>query len=393
MTQVPSELVDKIIDNLEGDAPSLLSCCRAARTFVQPSQMRLFKKVTILATSDGDPCYKFYNSITNSPHLASFVQELSVDMLQPGARAVHMGGRSYCSSWIMEHDTKLSKILPRLRLKHISLYDNTPAYQQTFPMDWTRLGPALLYALTAVFSSPTLESVHLKGWQLSSPQQLLSLFAKAKALKSLSISRLSFDRSGQWSTSAPWLPKLASLSILELEGKQTSSSFLHPQIDLSGITTLVVASGSQRRIMEPDVVKGLEHLSVYLGGSLDPKSFLTPNLRSIHLYVHNLDTVMLALFQSIPENSRLERITLDVYASHAAVDVKSRVFDNTMESRISSHLHSLRIVEIRCVLMHGEERGFFAWTERMRMAFQCLQRRGLLSFKRLSDSEYLEMWK
>ncbi|KAJ7359427.1 hypothetical protein DFH08DRAFT_846076 [Mycena albidolilacea] len=76
----------------------------------------------------------------------------------------------------------LSLVLPLLDLKRISLIDNAPVEWDgngEFRMDWNSLGRVLNSALAAVFFSPTLESVHLRGIVVDSPAQLFSLFSEA----------------------------------------------------------------------------------------------------------------------------------------------------------------------------------------------------------------------
>ncbi|KAJ7359460.1 hypothetical protein DFH08DRAFT_846146 [Mycena albidolilacea] len=78
------ELVDPIVDDLYGDAPSLKSCSLAARIFVASAQTCVFNKIEILPPSRNangsrdSPWEKFYKLLTSSPHLAPHVDELHV---------------------------------------------------------------------------------------------------------------------------------------------------------------------------------------------------------------------------------------------------------------------------------------------------------------------------
>ncbi|KAJ7607741.1 hypothetical protein FB45DRAFT_1067769 [Roridomyces roridus] len=234
-THIPQELIDLIVGNLAGDTPTLKSCSLAARAFVHPSQILLFKNIKILSPTPnrtGDnPCQRFYKRITSSPHLASYVQSLHI--------VLAVGGKDEATvteprpSWIMSGRT-LSLILPLLTLKHIDIIDTSPN-RATSRLIWSQLGRTLRSALAAMFSSPTLQIVHLQSVRLSSPREFLSLFC-----------RVSFDptqKDESWPPSRTWRPKLTSVFVSKQIEHTFYSHLINPQIDFSGLTKLTVIAG------------------------------------------------------------------------------------------------------------------------------------------------------
>ncbi|KAF8194361.1 hypothetical protein K438DRAFT_1827846 [Mycena galopus ATCC 62051] len=167
----------------------------------------------------------------------------------------------------------LASVLPLLDLKRISLIENSPVDWNgwgDFSMNWTRLGRVLKSALAAVFSSPRLESVHLRGIVVQSPAQLLSLFSEATSLKHMSISRVYFtqqwNQRDSWPETQPWRPQLRSLLVSDILGDLLCRHFLHPRIDLTRVTSLTIATENDewRQKMSQAVVSGAtRHLGLY----------------------------------------------------------------------------------------------------------------------------------
>ncbi|KAJ7643522.1 hypothetical protein FB45DRAFT_1020361 [Roridomyces roridus] len=225
---VPQELVDAIIEMLEGPA-SLKSCSLAARTFVHPSQARLFKRIELLPvgphSGGSSPCQRFYQTLTDAPHLATLVDDL------------HVVREHKPPSWIVSDPT-----FP------LNVTDDVSDFEGEYGLHWGRLYPQLKSTLLSVFSSPTLESVHLRGLVLQSPIELLSFFSEATSLKSLSLSRILFDPAQStahdpWPQSRPWHPRLVSFLISEVHWEEPLiHHFISPRIDLSHLKSLTIAS-------------------------------------------------------------------------------------------------------------------------------------------------------
>ncbi|KAJ7608357.1 hypothetical protein FB45DRAFT_1067467 [Roridomyces roridus] len=378
---IPQELIDLILSNLAGDALSLKSCSLTTRTFVRPSQVLLFKRVTILPpmpNRTGDnPCQRFYKRITSSPHLASYVQELRVVLaVRPkGSEATEPG-----LSWIISGRT-LSLVLPLLNLTHISLADTSFPGRATGGLNWSQLGRSLRSALSAVFSSPILQSVDLQGVYISSPRELLSLFCDACSLKSLNLTRVWFDpthKDDSWPLSRTWRPKLTSVFFFETFGDPFCSHFRNPQIDLSGLTKLMIlASSMDGWIFGPDVTPVLGDLMIYLDPLPSFNSFVTPNLRSLRVFTSNWSEGLLQFFTVCPRNAHIEIFSLDGPSTPCTVDLT--VLNDAVESLLP-HLPSLKKVQLRVLQTRDvDHQAVLDWAETIRASLKSLASRGLLS--------------
>jgi hypothetical protein len=181
----------------------------------------------------------------------------------------------------------LSLILPLLDLTRISIVENGSTHHSgmAYSRSWDKMEQTLKSALASVFSSPRLEAVHLRGLVLESPRQLLSLFSKATALKELSLSRLYFtqhwSRHERWPESQLWHPKLRSLLVNDFYTGGFSQYFVHPQIDLTSVRTLTVATHLRKQIIRATnrgLPGGVEHLSLWVAYDIDGcEHFFCPN--------------------------------------------------------------------------------------------------------------------
>ncbi|KAJ6472370.1 hypothetical protein C8R47DRAFT_1324744 [Mycena vitilis] len=88
MVEFAQELIDAIIDEIAAteewcdspDRKSLKACALVARTFLVPSQRRLFQSLTLpLAVKRGDDMKEAALQFTTSPHLGSYVRDLHLD--------------------------------------------------------------------------------------------------------------------------------------------------------------------------------------------------------------------------------------------------------------------------------------------------------------------------
>ncbi|KAJ7832841.1 hypothetical protein B0H14DRAFT_2309282, partial [Mycena olivaceomarginata] len=83
----PQELVDIVVNNLQDDTPSLKACSLTAHTFVPSARIHIFKRIEIMPPNDNpgskeppsrSPCQKLLKMLNSSPHIAPFVEELSI---------------------------------------------------------------------------------------------------------------------------------------------------------------------------------------------------------------------------------------------------------------------------------------------------------------------------
>ncbi|KAJ7669481.1 hypothetical protein DFH06DRAFT_185203 [Mycena polygramma] len=382
MPRLPQELVDIIVDNIyedENDIADLKSCSLAARAFVSSARRYIFRKIEILPPrSSCNPCQRFYQLITSSPHIAPLVEELCIVLVGSETSFAYNEDGEYLQNrhitWVM-HGRTLSLVLPLLDLKRISLTENAPDWNGwgEFSMNWNKMGRKLKSALRDVFSSPKLEAVHLRGIVIESPRELLSLFSETSSLKELSLSRLYFtqrwDQRDAWPESQMWRPQLRSLLIAKLQSETFSRFMLNSRIDLTRVSSLTLSTGSKQ--WENKLVRaasGVEHLRLWYMQTELGEEIFSVNLRSIHLFSTVVLRLLRLFFEACPHDSRLEYITLEGHIG----DPNTTDLDATVEWTVA-HLRSLTTVEIKL-----RPESFHQWADDLRAALPSLERRSLL---------------
>ncbi|KAJ6588074.1 hypothetical protein B0H19DRAFT_1366790 [Mycena capillaripes] len=403
--ELPQELVDIIIDHLHNDIPSLKSCSLAAHSFLASARIHIFNKIEIKpphSFSFRTPCQKFHQLLTSSPHITPLVDELCIVLVgsersfERGSDGQYLEDRHV--PWIMAEGT-LSLILPLLDLKRLSIVENAPwnwSSSGRFSMNWDNLRGQLKTTLADVFSSPRLQSVHLRGMTFESPYQLLSLFSDATSLTNMSLSRLYFTQSADlnlWPESRPWRPQLRSLLLSDAGGVSISSYLVNPCFDLTHVRSLTAATkntGWKKLIQATS--SALEHLRLgYLRTHHveDLSNVLGANLRSVHFSsTGSLFSWMDKFFRACPRDSRLETITFQgpVKSSSSLSDL-----NDTIESALI-HLKSLKTVEIRLWIMGHQQLPLSEWTAVVRGTLTSLERRGILRLIEREQSHVRHGW-
>ncbi|KAJ7506982.1 hypothetical protein B0H11DRAFT_1969705 [Mycena galericulata] len=384
---IPQELVDLIVDNLQGDVPTLKSCSLAPPT---------------PGSSDASPSQRFHTILSSSPHLAPYVKELHIVLVGSETSFDYNSDGEYLVErhvpWVMSGRT-LSLVLPLLNLKRISLVENAPGEWNAFgdfSMNWNKLGRTLKAALVAVFSSPTLESVHLRGIVIDSPFRLLSLFSEATSLKEMSISRVYFtqhwDRRDSWPESKPWHPRLRSLLVSDVFSHSLCRYFLNPNIDLTRIASLTVASESEqwtKALVEAAMSNAVQNLRLYRPPSALLKFAITANLRSLHVRTREMSRLIPVAFTAFPRDSCLETIVFEGPANL----VGSHYLNATIETAMV-HLRALKEVEIRAFLWYDLSPSFHEWSAGLHVSLPSLVERGMLTVTeiQIADRGVLHGW-
>ncbi|KAK7042560.1 hypothetical protein R3P38DRAFT_2891201 [Favolaschia claudopus] len=391
--QFPQELVDIIVDELHDDIPTLKACALTAPTFVASARIHIFRKIELTPPTtklDGRPsssstqCQKLLKLLTTRPHIASLIKELclvlagkSCDVDFDRRRYPRIGGAAQGSHWVVDATRTLSLILPLLDLKRICLVENVAIYgahMATRRLRWNDMGRSLRSALEGILSSPRLEAVHLRGMCFDSPHQLLSLFSEATSLKELRLSRLMFSGTHDWPATRPWRPQLRVLLLGDTYAPLPAfwPSLLHPQIDLSCVSSLTIAFMQQLKCNVP-------HLRVRFGRFIESQyPILNQNLRYLDLsapFFTTLPSVFESLSQEYPA---LERITFEYSDSRTKpklTPAKKSIIDQAL-----AHLPSLKVVEVRRPLSLTEIPSipFLEWARMVRDALHPLQKRNLL---------------
>ncbi|KAJ7608201.1 hypothetical protein FB45DRAFT_946951 [Roridomyces roridus] len=401
---MPQELVDGIVENLEGDTLSLKCCSLAARTFVTPSQRQLFRKIEIVPPSGiGDnPCQRLYDTLVKSPHLAELIVELRIVLMNDETSVEYEDGDladGHCPQWILSDEAlslPLSLTLPFLKLKGISLVEDSIQESNDggrFSMHWNTLGGALKSALADVLSSPTLESVRLRGIVFDCPRDLLSLFSGAMSMKSLTLSRIYFDSPSEsheaWPEAQTWSPRLTCLVLAAMEGDEFVEFFLNPAIDLSQITSFTVATGAKK--VTSDIIAAVsshnrvEHMAVFYIHTPLIKSLSTSQLRSLHFFTLDMCQTISDIFTEYPADSSLQVVTVDCRVRHTPASLNDVVEAGLVR------LPLLKRLQIRAVHMDYPEE-FPDWADHVRTALPSLEGRGWLGISLLEDDAWFADW-
>ncbi|KAJ6616382.1 hypothetical protein B0H10DRAFT_1949223 [Mycena sp. CBHHK59/15] len=297
-----SHLPQEIIVNLHGDIPALKLFSLAARTFIHSTHTNIFCTV-LLGPPPGtlqtgcNQCKNFYDLLCSAPHIAGLVNELHITLVCSDI-INNSGNVSDDSephiSWILGNEP-LSLILPLLNLQAISIIDNSPPYfahrlsGSHFCMNWTTLGDDRI--------DP---SVDHEPW----PQSL------------------------------PWLPKLHSLTALELVGS--------PSDPISHVRSATVAS------WEKEVTPFLE--AVLCGNSIE------------HIHLWSLPLLLVDTY-----NSALNKVEAPLWRQMVGI----------LETHlVSGMLDSLESVEVRGYHSANDKEVLAAWETAMRHAFSAMSQQG-----------------
>ncbi|KAF7338784.1 hypothetical protein MSAN_02200900 [Mycena sanguinolenta] len=357
--ELPQELVDAILYHI-GDLSSLKSCSLVATTFAYSARRQIFEKIEISAfplPSSNSTGRKFYELLSSSPHIAPLVKDLRIVLIQPN-KLVENTPPSH------EADSReLSLVLCYLiNLTRISLLQNGSKLGGKFrSTKWDSMEDDLKTALVRVFSSSRLEAVHLRGFSIESPRQLLSLFSQAVSLKEMALSRLYFTQYEPWPESQPWRPQLRTLLVNDNYSSACCPYLMNPQICLEHVSTLTLVTTSvelRHKMIQATGVESL-HLTVYDRIECTPDTF-GANLRFIHSWSGEILDILGTIFETCPPNSPLEHILID-----GRIDLQSRNYRNinaTIEATVD-RLCALRTIEIRtipehAILLHNGRRWF-----------------------------------
>ncbi|KAJ7620251.1 hypothetical protein FB45DRAFT_929795 [Roridomyces roridus] len=410
---LPQELVDLIVDNLHEDTTSLLSCSLAARPFVRPSQRHLFRYIEITPpTPDGEgpsPCEMLHRALITSPHLHSLVDGLRIVTMEYQTYSLAVAdGEAGTVSWAMSEQSQqmLQQILSVINLQRIQIIEQFShhSHQGQISFNWTTLDESLKSALTATFSSTTLQFVHLRGLFIETPKQMLLPFSDATSLISFSVARVFFTRPTNERPGWPnirsersWKPKLTSLLVSDMFGDPLCYLFSNPLMDLSDLTFLSVASDDEQwrtRILERvvQIRSPIEHLRVYHPDSLDPRSILTPTLRTLHLFSINMHHTILSTFQACAQRSDKLHLETIIFEGAVMPYPESPLLDDAIKSALE-HLPCLNVVHLQAFRVghlgapHAPDWG--DWVEMWTTSLHRLEERGLLRFAELKGAHML----
>ncbi|KDR83204.1 hypothetical protein GALMADRAFT_239042 [Galerina marginata CBS 339.88] len=203
---LPTELLESIIDILfkEQDFVTLKLCSYVNQFFRVLSQSRLFRKVTFVnskghsptsalnsneSMSSYEPALSFNDNLDSSPHIASYVQGLTM----PCTWIRMSSGSGNPTHWL-QRDRGLPRLLPRLiDLRCLAFpgkrITTRNMLHQSWPRRWFMFSAAIRTALITTLASNTLTELNITGIGLFPS----NLFKSCSTLRRLSITTLQTD--------------------------------------------------------------------------------------------------------------------------------------------------------------------------------------------------------
>ncbi|KAF8068988.1 hypothetical protein FPV67DRAFT_1448823 [Lyophyllum atratum] len=171
-TSIPEDAVDAILDEIPlGDRSTFLSCSMVARSFVAPSQARLFRQIYLYPYQDR--CRRLHNLLTQSPHLAQYIRALILEPDPPPAR----GPSTDYENWIFsEPDLRpCLDLLSNLRTLSVAPQD----HQMT--LDWRDFPPNSQASFLRLFQFPSLIKIDIENMKV--PASIFCYSAQLKELR------------------------------------------------------------------------------------------------------------------------------------------------------------------------------------------------------------------
>lgn len=205
--EIPQEIIDNIVRQLQGDEESLRSCAVVSRSFWLPSRRTLFAAIELDSFEKAERLDELFKS---NPHISLYVLKLVIAF---GLDHDEMAGESessHASLWFQTYQVlpDLFRNLPRLQ--SFSWIVGRGGCME--PLLWERLSPNLRSAFMDLLRSPTLVNITIhKIFGL--PTSVFSSFTQVKQL-SLVYVYLNDGETRQSPPVACTLPHLEALDLI-----------------------------------------------------------------------------------------------------------------------------------------------------------------------------------
>lgn len=179
---LPQELVDSIIDYVDNDRSTLLSCALVSRSWLHSSRYHLFANISLSPHSQTNIppqrlCARLYQMLQESPLIIPYIRTLQI--LDSGPPPHQRSGH-----WITSERTlpPLLKLLTHLRQLELGATVSANALQ------WKSLPFTLQNAICTVLKLPTLAYFRLQFWIFPNLVSLAAILSSCHNLKGLSLS-------------------------------------------------------------------------------------------------------------------------------------------------------------------------------------------------------------
>ncbi|KAJ6555203.1 hypothetical protein DFH09DRAFT_1318388 [Mycena vulgaris] len=166
--QVPQEIIDAIVDNVE-DVATFKACSLVCWAFVPASRTHIFRAVSLDMLNDAP--HKIYAMLLRSPHIALYVRDLTIY-------------RSHDTNMWMQPDSPLPAVLSML--PHIQRFSIFGCWG-----DWHDVPTPLAAAILRVLALPKLDRLHV----LTAANVPPVFLQRALSVRVLSLFHVSLDAS------------------------------------------------------------------------------------------------------------------------------------------------------------------------------------------------------
>lgn len=181
----PQDIINAIVDQLHDDTTTLKQCALTATAFGQTSQKHIFRTIQLVEfVKAQSQCQRLHETLTESPHLGSFIRELYVKDSPSTADSANGFEMVDATNW-MARDAKLVALLsmlPNLRYLRLSSF---------YGLDWKTLPGAVRSAfLSALGSIPVVTLSNVRNFPVAQ-------FQNFTGLRNLTLDGVHFDSEEQ----------------------------------------------------------------------------------------------------------------------------------------------------------------------------------------------------
>lgn len=387
---IPQELIEAIIDDLDPSIPfpdrrALSTCAVVARSFVQPSQKKLFSTVDLRAGHHNDLSMKFSTLLCSSPHVGTYVKHLMLPYPSHGAHHI------------------LSSIP---NIETLSIYPRADAtnrldsgQRHNFDLRFIFGDTPILHddsSAIKAFSTPSLRRLELRDLCFGDPPRLFDILGNSMGLKELILCNTHFSFNSPKVLPAPPCVALTTLELFGMRTNEVDDLLLsNNTFNVTRLRTLF-SDRIHRRLLQTSAFflqeltlvdqcesENPSHdMHILYPEALDHVLPTTSSLHTLHLRVHSICAAPAILRQlgNLANMRALKRLSI------AAYDVRA-----FREQRLSWAELDVQLAEVGSEL--DEVRIFYnksTTPPRLRRCLPLLDSMGVL---RLEQATAAEQWR
>ncbi|KAG6840376.1 hypothetical protein C0991_007113 [Blastosporella zonata] len=278
---LPQELVDHIVDHLQGDFAALKCCALVCRAWLSPSRSHIFRRISL---QPPQPTRSFFGwgrrpairslllAIQTAPEIASYIQDVEV-----------VNGE-----WNTNENTLVQLLFSMTNVRRLEFRRSTATR-----MAWRDLSSDLKSSILHILASPSLYELDMGMMSFDSTGELRQILGGSRNLRVLSLDHLHIGCSSDHQLDA------------EVDLQHTSHAPLDTLVLGTRISPLVAAS-----LLDPHSIldiTSLRNLSMSISDDFGEFSRLLRSavcLESLDLLL--MSDIDLVAYQDIPSSERLD---------------------------------------------------------------------------------------